>query len=146
MKIIYSTNELKSNFLELAGNLSNEESRALIHLEHLDSLNEKLKPFCTAEFSLDKVLLIFHRYACIAYLSAEFIVNAKLYLDGTKQDFILLSMVKDSDPDAVSVVYSNIKALSMHPTFAITIKELISFAEMEDAALKLIDHFRKNAP
>lgn len=145
MKIIYSTNELKSNFLELAGNLTNEESRSLIHLEELDALSQKLQTFCTPDFPIEKVLVVFHRYACIAYLSAEFIVNAKLYLDGNKQDFILLSMIKDSEPDAVSVVYSNIKALSMHPTLPITIKELIGFVEKEDAALKLIEHFRNNA-
>lgn len=144
MKIIYNNAHLRSNFLELAENISNEDSRALMHLENLDELKERFLEFSTPDFPIDKIMLIFHRYACIAYLSAEFIVNAKLFLDGEKQDFILLSYIKDSEPDAMSIVYSNISGLSQYPTYPITVKDLIGFMESENVVYDLLTYYREN--
>ncbi len=144
MKIVYNNAHMRSNFLELAENISNEDSKALMHLDNLGDLKERFYEFSTPDFPIDKIMLIFHRYACIAYLSAEFIVNAKLYLDGEKKDYILLSYIKESEPDAMSIVYSNISGLSQYPTFPITVKELIAFMESDNVVFDLINYYRTN--
>ena len=92
MKIMYTNAHLRTNFLEFAASISNEDSKALIDFDNTEILKDKLIEFCTDEYDFEKVVLIFHRYACIAYLSAEFIKNAKIYLDDTKKDYILLSL------------------------------------------------------
>ena len=141
---MYNNAHLRTNFLEFAANISNEDSKALIDYDNTEILKEKLEEFCTCEYPFEKVVLIFHRYACIAYLSAEFIKNAKIYLDDTKKDFILLSYVKDSEPDAVSIVYSNINSLSQYPTFPITVKDIISFLESDNVTFSLRNYYLKN--
>ena len=145
MKIIESNAHLRTNFLEFASSISNEESKALIDYENIEVLNEKLQEYCTAEFTFEKVVLIFHRYACIAYLSAEFIKNAKIFLDDKREEYILLSYIQNSEPDAVSIVYSNIKSLSQNPTLPITVKDLIDFMESENVSFELRNYYLQNA-
>lgn len=145
MKIMYNNAHLRTNFLEFAASISNEDSKALIDYDNTEDLKDKLIEFCTEEFPFEKVVLIFHRYACIAYLSAEFIKNAKVYLDDNKKDFILLSFIKDSEPDAVSIVYSNVKSLSQYPSFPITVKDIISFLESDDVSFSLRNFYLQNA-
>lgn len=144
MKIMYNNAHIRTNFLEFAASISNEESKALIDYDNTLILKEKLEEYCTEAYPFEKVVLLFHRYACIAYLSAEFIKNAKIYLDDTKKDFILLSFIKESEPDAVSIVYSNIKSLSQYPAFPITVKDIISFLEEEDVLFCLRNFYLKN--
>ena len=145
MKIMYSNAHLRTNFLEFASDISNEDSKALIDFDNVDILKEKLIEFCTKEFSFEKVVMIFHRYACIAYLSAEFIKNAKIYLDDSKQEYILLSYIPNSEPDAVCIIYSNIKSLSQNPTLPITVKDLIAFMESDNVAFELRNYYIKNS-
>ena len=144
MKTIYSNAHLRSNFLQLVQDISNEDSKALIDLDNTEILREKLSEFCTQEFPFEKVVLIFHRYACIAYLSAEFIKNPKVYLDASKKEYVLLSYIKNSNPDAVSIIYSNIKSLSQNPTLPITIKDIIAFMECDNVAFELRNYYIKN--
>ncbi len=145
MKIIESNAHLRTNFLELASNISNEDSKALIDFENTELLREKLEEFCTEEYPFEKVVLIFHRYACIAYLSAEFIKNAKIFIDDCRKDFILLSYIANSEPDAVCIVYSNIKSLSQHPTLPLTVKDLIGFLESENVSNELRNYYLQNS-
>lgn len=142
MKIITSTNELKYNFLELAEKLTPSQSQSLIDFDNTSELNLLLSSFCSKSYPIEKVLLIFHRYACVAYLSAEFIKNAKVYLDYRKENFILLSFLKENEPDdSVSVVYSNVKQLSQNPTKPILIKDLIGFLEQDNIKDLLISFY-----
>lgn len=141
MKIIQSNSDLRTNFLELASNISNEDSKALIDFENTECLRDKLEEFCSSNFPFEKVVLTFHRYACIAYLSAEFIKNAKIFLDEKRNDFILLSFIQNSNPDSVSIIYSNIKSLSQHPTLPITVKDLINFMESDDVSFELRNYY-----
>lgn len=142
MEKIISTRELKKNFLELCEDLSNDDSKALIDMKNTEKIEEKLKPFCTEDYPLNKVLLMYHRYAAIAFISAEFIKNAKVYIDNTLTNYIVLALVNKTDPDEVSVVYSNVDALSKFPTRAISIKDIISFLEARDIESSLKEFYK----
>lgn len=143
MEKIVSTQQLKRNFLELCNNLSNEESKSLVHLENTQEIEKKFSQFCTLEYPIQKVLLMFHRYSSIAFVSAEFMVNAKIFIDDTKTKYILIALVQKEDPDEVSIVYSNVEALSRFPSRAISIKDIIGFLEEDDIEASLLEHFKK---
>lgn len=143
MEKIVSKRELKGNFLELCEALSNDDSKALLDMKNLDKIEENLKPFCTSEFPLNKVLIMYHRYANVAFISAEFIKNAKVYIDDTLSKYIILSLVNKPDPDEINVVYSNVDALSKFPSRAISIKDIISFLETDNIEETLKEFFKK---
>lgn len=145
MEKIESIRELKRNFLELCEELSNDDSKALLDMKNTDKIEEILRPFCTPDFPLNKVLIMYHRYACVAFISAEFIKNAKVYIDETLSKYIVLALVNKPDPDEVSVVYSNVDALSKFPARAISMKDIISFLEARDIEETLKEFF-KNRP
>lgn len=138
---IDSTQKLKLNFLELWQGMSKDDTRNLINFTKCELLSKKIEKFCTKEYSLKKVLLAFHSYASIAYLSAELCVNAKIYLDVNKNNFILASYVQGHEPDAFCIIYSNIKALAQHPTKPILVKDLISFVESDDLIENLLSFY-----
>ena len=143
MEKIVSTRELKRNFLELCNELSNQESKSLVHLENTEDIERRFVQFCTLEYPIQRVLLMFHRYSCIAFVSAEFMVNTKIYIDDLKSKYILIALVKKEDPDEVSIVYSNVEPLSRFPTRAISIKDIISFLEADDIETTLLEFFKK---
>ena len=143
MEKIVSIRELKKNFLELCNNISNEDSKALLELKGLEKIETMLKPYCTADYPIQKVILMYHRYASIAFISAEFIVNAKVYIDDLLSKYIVLAMVIKPNSDEVSIVYSNIDALSKFPTRAISIKDIISFLEAKDIETTLKEFYKK---
>jgi len=143
MEKIVSIRELKKNFLELCNDISNDDSKALLDLKNTEKIEDIIRPFCTENYPISKVILMYHRYASIAFISAEFIKNAKVYIDDVMDKYIVLAMVNKPDPDEVSVVYSNVDALSKFPTRAITIKDIISFLEADDVELVLKDFYKK---
>lgn len=145
MEKIVSTRELKKNFLELCNDISNEDSKALLDFKDIEKIEDIMKPYCTEEYPLSKVLLMYHRYTSIAFISAEFIKNAKIFIDDSLTDYIVLALVNKPDPDEVSIVYSNIDALSKFPTRAISMKDIISFLEAKDIE-KTLKEFYKNRP
>ena len=89
------TQKLKLNFLEFWSNISKEDTQALISLEHTVVVKNKISKFCDKIFTLDKILLVFHSYASVAYLSAERVVNAKIFLDISKTKYIILARKHD---------------------------------------------------
>ncbi len=141
MDKIVSKKELKRNFLELCSILSNEESKTLVHLENTQDIENKISHFCTLEFPIQKVLLLYHRYAGIAFVSAEFMKNAKIFINEAKTKYILIAL-KQKDTDFVSIVYSNVDELSRYPSRAISIKEIISFLDEEDVEKALLSFFK----
>lgn len=142
MDKIVSKKELKRNFLELCSSLSNEESKTLVNLENTESIENMIAHFCTLEFPIQKVLLYYHRYAGIAFVSAEFMKNAKIFINDVKSKYILIAL-KQKDSDSVSIVYSNVDALSKYPSRAISIKEIISFLEESDVEAALLEFFKR---
>lgn len=142
MNKIVSIKELKRNFLELCSALSNEESKTLVNLENTEIIENKIIHLCTLEFPIKKVLLFYHRYASIAFVSAEFMKNAKIFINDEKTKYILIAL-KQIDSDCVSIVYSNVDALSKYPSRAITIKEIISFLEESDVETALLEFFKR---
>lgn len=143
MEKIVSIRELKNNFLELCSELSTDDSKSLLDLENTEKIENIMSKYCTQTYPLSKVILMFHRYAGIAFISAEFIVNTKLYINDSKDKYIVLSLVKKPDPDEVSIVYSNVDYLSKFPTRPITIKEIITFLETDDIELTLTEFYKK---
>lgn len=143
MEKIVSTRELKRNFLELCNDISNNDSKALLDFKDVEKIEDIIKPFCTEDYPVSKVLLMYHRYASIAFLSAEFIKNAKVYINDDLTNYIVLALVNKPDPDEVSIVYSNIDALSKFPTRAISIKDIISFLEARDIESTLREFYKK---
>jgi len=142
MEKIVSTRELKKNFLELCNEISNDDSKALLDLKNTEKIEFMLKPYCTEEYPIRKVLLTYHRYASIAFISAEFVKNAKVFIDDVLTKYIVLALVNKPDPDEVSVVYSNVDALSKFPTRAISIKEIIIFLESENIEESLKEFYK----
>lgn len=142
MEKIVSTRELKRNFLELCNALSNQESKSLVHLENTQDIENKIAQFCTLEYPIQKVLLIFHRYASIAFVSAEFMVNAKIFINESKTKYIIIALVKKDDPDCVSIVYSNVEPLSRFPSREIAIKDIIGFLEEDDVETQLLNFYK----
>ena len=143
MEKIVSTRELKKNFLELCSNLSNDDSKALLDLKNTEKIESIMKPFCTEDYPISKVILMYHRYASIAFISAEFIKNAKVYIDDIMNNYIVLALVNKPDPNEVSIVYSNIDALSKFPTRAISMKDIISFLESDNVEDVLREFYKK---
>lgn len=141
MEIISSTQKLKMLFLDIWQGISKEDTKSLITLNNCEDISKKISKYCTKDFPIEKVLLAFHSYASIAYLSAELCVNAKIFLDVKKNNFILASYVQGHEPDAFCLVYSNIKALSQHPTKPMLVKDLISFVESDDVIEKLLSFY-----
>jgi hypothetical protein len=140
---IVSTRELKKNFLELCNEISNEDSKALLDLKNTEKIEFMLKPYCTDEYPMRKVLILYHRYASIAFISAEFVKNAKIYIDDVLTKYVVLALVNKPDPDEVSVVYSNVDALSKFPTRAISIKDIITFLESDNIEDNLKEFYKK---
>ncbi|ADG92991.1 hypothetical protein Arnit_1333 [Arcobacter nitrofigilis DSM 7299] len=143
MEKIVSTRELKKNFLELCNEISNDDSKALLDLKNTEKIEFMLKPYCTEAYPIRKVLILYHRYACVAFISAEFVKNAKVYIDEVLTKYIVLALVNKPDPDEVSVVYSNVDALSKFPTRAISIKDIIEYLESENIEESLREFYKK---
>jgi len=125
--------ELKLNFLEFWKNISNEDTQALITLENTTIVENKISKYTNEKCSISKVLLVFHSYASIAYLSAERIVNAKIYFDVTKTRYIILARKLDVESFCFSIVYSNISELSRYPTKAIPADNVLDYLERDNA-------------
>lgn len=145
MDKIETVNILKLNFLELWRNISDDETQSLIQYKNTVVIENKIKNHCTDKFPLEKVMLTFHAYASIAYLSAELIVNAKIFLD-TKQDkYILLSRKIIEQNLMFSVVYSNVKELSKYPSLGISVDNMIEFLESDNSIEQLKEYYAKAA-
>jgi hypothetical protein len=144
MENIESVQQLKLNFLEIWKQISNEDTQALMSLENTNSIALRVEPFCTTIFPLQKVLLTFHAYALIAYLSAEIIVNAKIFLDNNKQKYILLGRKQTQQGLQFCIVYSNIKYLSQHPGHGICVDNMIAFLESNDAIKNLQEYYQNS--
>jgi len=135
------TQKLKLNFLEFWKNISNEDTQTLVSLENTTVIKNKISKYCTDGYSIDKVLLVFHSYASVAYLSAERIVNAKIYFDITKTQFIILARKTDCETFCFSIVYSNISSLSKYPTLAIPADNVLDYLESDNALDKFQDYY-----
>lgn len=133
MSEIKDTQELKLKFLEFWKNISNEDTQALITLENTAVVENKILKYTSKNYSIEKILSVFHSYASIAYLSAERIVNAKIYFDTTKTQYILLARKKDCETFCFSIVYSNIPELSRYPTKAIPADNVLDYLERDNA-------------
>jgi hypothetical protein len=144
MEIIHTVQQLKLNFLEIWKQISNEDTQALINLVNTKNIETRVEPFCTEAFPLSKVILTFHAYALIAYLSAEIIVNAKIFLDINKQKYILLGRKQNSDGLMFCIVYSNVKPLGQHPGHGICVDNMIAFLESNQAVDELQAYFKQN--
>ena len=144
METIKTTQELKRNFLEIWREISPEDIDSLINYESNIIIEKKIKKQCTKEFPLNKVLLIFHAYACIAYITAEIKVNVKIYIDCNKKDFMLLTYKKNSNPDTCSIVYSTIQDLCNYPFYPVPVKDIFEFIENSNIVNGLIDFYKKN--
>lgn len=127
------TQKLKLNFLEFWKNISNEDTQTLITLENTAVVENKISKYTSENYSISKILLVFHSYASIAYLSAERIVNAKIYFDVIKTKYIILARKMDCDTFCFSIVYSNISELSRYPTKAIPADNVLDYLERDNA-------------
>lgn len=145
MKIIKTKEELKRNFLELFRNLDQKDIQALLECRSSVIIEKRIKKYCTKEYPLNKVLLIFHAYASIAYITAELKVNSKIFLDETKKDFIILSYKKNSNPDTCSIVFSTIQSLCNHPFFPIPVNDIFNFVEDNNIIEGLNTFYKKYA-
>ncbi|MFA7083510.1 MAG: hypothetical protein WC141_03135 [Arcobacteraceae bacterium] len=142
MEKIETVNALKLNFLELWKNISDEETQSLIKYQNTTVVENKIKSHCTVEFDLDKTMLTFHSYASIAYLSAELIVNAKIFLDNNKKNYILLARKIIKNNLMFCIVYSNIKELSQYPALGISVDNMIEFLESNNSEERLKEHYK----
>lgn len=145
MKHFRSTQDLKKNFLEIWKGISYEDTQALLCLEKTGVIEAKVKKYCTKEYPIQRVLLIFHAYASIAYITAELKVNAKIYLDYLKRDFMLLSYKKNSNPDTCSIVYSTKQVLCNYPFYPVPVKDIFECIEGESVTDDLVEFYRRNA-
>lgn len=141
MDKIETVNVLKLNFLELWKNISDEETQSLILYKNTVAIENKIKNHCTDTFPIEKVILVFHAYASIAYLSAELIVNAKIFLDEKQEKYILLSRKIVDQNLMFSIVYSNIKELSKYPALGISVDNMIEFLESDNAIEQLKEYY-----
>ena len=135
------TQKLKLNFLEFWRNISNEDTQALVTLENTNIVKNKISKYCSDDYSMDKVLLVFHSYASVAYLSAERIVNAKIYFDVTKNRYMILARKADSETFSFSIVYSNVSELSKNPTTAIPADNVLDYLEHDNAISKFQEYY-----
>jgi len=136
------TQKLKLNFLEFWRNISNEDTQALVTLENITVVKNKISKYCSDEYAIDKVLRVFHSYASVAYLSAERIVNAKIYFDVTKTRYMILARKTDAKTFCFSIVYSNVSELSKNPTTAIPADNVLDYLEHDDAISKFKDFYQ----
>lgn len=141
MEKIENVQQLKLTFLELWKAISDEETQLLLKYDNLDALKNRYQEAATSDFSIDKILLTFHAYASIAYLSAELIVNAKIFLDTQKKNYILLARKQVDDSLQFSVVYSNVKELSSRPGIGIPIDNMIGYLESENSVEELVQFY-----
>lgn len=141
MEKIEAVHVLKLNFLELWKTISEEETQALITFANTEAIENKVKNYCTQSFPLEKVIITFHAYASIAYLSAELIVNAKIFLDIKKEKYILLARKIIDNNLMFSIVYSNIKELSKYPALGISVDNMIEFLESNTSIESLKEYY-----
>lgn len=141
MEKIEAVHVLKLNFLEVWKNISEEETQSLITFTNTDAIENKIENYCTDIFPLEKVILTFHAYASIAYLSAELIVNAKIFLDVKKEKYILLARKIIDNTLMFCVVYSNIKELSQYPALGISVDNMIEFLESNTSIEQLKKYY-----
>ncbi len=141
MEKIETVNILKRNFLEIWKDIQDDETRSLIAYENYESILNKIKIHCTEDFQVQRVMLVFHSYASIAYLSAELMVNAKIFLDTKKQNYILLARKVVDNTLMFSIVYSNIKELSKYPTLGISVDNMIGFLESDNSIEELKNYY-----
>lgn len=144
MDVENDSQKLKLNFLEFWHDISNEDTKALLTLENTNIVKNKISKYCDEIFNLDKILLVFHSYASVAYLSAERMVNAKIYFDITKTQYIILARNLKSENFSFSIVYSNISDLSKYPTFPIPADNILSYLEGENPKENLIEFYKAN--
>lgn len=145
MKKIVDQQTLKMNFLEIWRGISPEDTQALLEFDKLGVIEQKLKKYCTKEYPMSRVLLTYHAYASIAYITAEIKVNAKIYLDFLKRNFMILSYKKNSNPDTCSVVYSNIQELCNYPFYPVPVKEIFEFVEEDNTIDGLLAYYEEHA-
>jgi hypothetical protein len=143
MNVVKDTQGLKLNFLEFWKNISNEDTQALITLEKTTEVERKISKYTDENFNIEKVLLTFHSYASVAYLSAERIVNAKIYFDVIKTKYVILARKMDSDIFCFTIVYSNISELSRYPTKAIPADNVLDYLE-RDNSIQMFKEFLFN--
>jgi len=141
MEKIETVNMLKLNFLELWKTISEEETQSLILYTNTTAIENKIKSHCTEAFPLEKVILTFHCYASIAYLSAELIVNAKIFLDSKKEKYILLARKIIDNALMFTIVYSNVKELSKYPAFGISVDNMIEFLQSDSSIERLKEYY-----
>ncbi len=145
MEKITDKQTLKMNFLEIWRGISPEDTLSLLEFEKLAVIEKKLKKCCTDEYPMSRVLLLYHAYASIAYITAELKVNAKIYLDAKKENFMILSYKKNSNPDTCSIVYSNIQALCNYPFYPVPVKDIFEYMEEDNTIDGLIEFYEKHA-
>lgn len=145
MEIINTKEQLKRNFLELFRNLDPEDIQALLDYRRSVIIEKRIKKYCTKEYPLPRVLLIFHAYASIAYITAELKVNAKIFLDSNKKDFMILSYKKNSNPNTCSIVFSTVQALCNYPFFPVPVNDIFDFIEEGKVIDGLVGFYEKNA-
>ena len=145
MQKITNTQELKRNFLEVWKECINEDREALVNFEKIEYFKVKLEAYFSENFTYEKVLLAYHSYASIAYVTAELKVNSKVYLDFKKEKFMILSYKKNSNPDTCSLVYSNISSLCQYPFFPVPVMNIIDCIESNDVINKLVDYYNTHA-
>lgn len=138
------TQKLKLNFLEFWSTISKEDTQSLITLENTIVVKNKISKYCDKIFTIDKVLLVFHSYSSVAYLSAERIVNAKIYFDIAKTKYIILARKHDCETFCFSIVYSNIPELSKFSTFPIPADNILDYLESDEAITHLKEFYQKN--
>jgi len=145
MQKITNTQELKRNFLEVWKECTNEDRDALVSFEKKEYFKIKLDAYLSEVFTYEKVLLAYHSYASIAYVTAELKVNSKVFLDFNKEKFMILSYKKNSNPDTCSIVYSNIPSLCQYPFFPVPVMNIIDCIESNNAVNKLLEYYDKHA-
>jgi hypothetical protein len=74
-------------------------------------------------------------------LSAELIVNAKIFLDTKKEKYILLARKIINNTLMFSIVYSNIKELSKYPALGISVDNMIEFLESDTSIEQLKEYY-----
>lgn len=141
MEKISSQGQLKLTFLEMWKEISDSDTQSLLTYDNLQNIQNRFSEAATQEFPIEKILLVFHAYASIAYLSAELIVNAKIFLDVKKENYILLARKQIEKSFQFSIVYSNVKELSSHPGLGIPIDNMISYLESTSPLEELKNYY-----
>ncbi len=145
MEKITDKQTLKMNFLEIWRGISPQDTIALLEFDKMAVIEQKLKKSCTKEYPVKRVLLLYHAYASIAYITAELKVNAKIYLDSKKENFMILSYKKNSNPDTCSIVYSNIQELCNYPFYPVPVKNIFEYMEEDKTIEGLLSFYEQHA-